>query len=277
MTTFFTSQKSPITVVTAIIILGSAFAYTKMQTSLFPEITFPKIKIIADAGQQPVDMMMVNVTQPLENAVKQSPDIKFIRSTTSRGSCELSIFVDWKSDINVAQQRIEAKVNEVKGTLPANTEITVERMNPSILPVIGYTLESKYMSEIDLKNLAKYTIKPYLSQVDGVSEIRIIGGKTKEYWLELNTQKMSTLGITPDAIKTAINETNFVKSNGYLSDFRIMYLTVADVLARSKEDIENIAVNTVDRRVILLRDIAQIKIHEAKEYVKLTPTGKRVF
>ncbi|MBS1935330.1 MAG: hypothetical protein JST96_15120, partial [Bacteroidetes bacterium] len=55
---FFTSYKNPVTVVIVIIILGGMFAYSKMQTSLFPEITFPKIKIIADAGQMPVKKMM---------------------------------------------------------------------------------------------------------------------------------------------------------------------------------------------------------------------------
>ena len=61
---FFTTYKNPLAVVIAILIMGGLFAYTKMQTSLFPEITFPKIKIIADAGLQPVDKMMVTVTRP---------------------------------------------------------------------------------------------------------------------------------------------------------------------------------------------------------------------
>ena len=47
-----------------LIILGGLFTYTQLKTSLFPEITFPKIKIIADAGLQPVDNMMVTVTSP---------------------------------------------------------------------------------------------------------------------------------------------------------------------------------------------------------------------
>ena len=81
---FFISYKNPLTVVLVLIILGGFFAYSKLQTSLFPEITFPKIKIIADAGLQPVNKMMVTVTKPLENAVKKVPDLKMIRSTTSR-------------------------------------------------------------------------------------------------------------------------------------------------------------------------------------------------
>src|SRR3954469_10437277 len=214
MKNFFISYKNPLSVVIVIIIAGGLFAYSKLQTSLFPEITFPKIKIIADAGLQPVDKMMITVTKPLENAIKQIPDLDYVRSTTSRGSCELSAFLNWDANIDLSQQRIESKIAEISGSLPPGVQITVEKMNPSILPVIGYTLETNSSSRtpIDMKQMALYTVKPFLSQVLGVAEVRIIGGKQKEYWLTVNTQKMSTLSITPDALTTALNQTNFIQS-----------------------------------------------------------------
>ena len=56
MKNFFVSYKNPITVVLAIILAGGLFTYSKLKTSLFPEITFPKVKIIADAGLQLHDL-----------------------------------------------------------------------------------------------------------------------------------------------------------------------------------------------------------------------------
>src|SRR6188508_2055182 len=108
MRRFFITHKNPLTVFTALIIMGGFYVYSRLQTSLFPEITFPKIKIIADAGLQPVNKMMVTVTQPLENAIKQVPDLTNIRSVTSRGSCEISAFMDWNANIDLSQQRIES-------------------------------------------------------------------------------------------------------------------------------------------------------------------------
>ncbi len=273
MKNFFISHKNPVTVVLAIIIMGGLFTYGKLQTALFPEITFPKIKIIADAGQQPVNKMMITVTRELEIAVKQVPDLKMIRSTTSRGSCEISAYMDWKANIDISQQRIESKISEIKHLLPPDIQITVERMNPSILPVMGYTLEAPGMTPIDEKLLAMYTIKPFLSQVEGVSEIRVIGGKAKEYWLTLNTGKMSTLGITPDAITMALNQTNFIKSNGYLSDYRQMYLTVTDAVVDTKSELEKLVISNNGKRIVTLTDIAAIEIQEAKEYIKINANG----
>src|SRR5689334_5301888 len=146
MKNFFTTHKSPLAVLLFMILMGGVFVYGKLQTSLFPEITFPKIKIIADAGLQPVDKMMVTVTKPLETAVKQVPDLVDVRSTTSRGSCEISAFMDWSADIDLSLQRIQAQISEIRNDLPSNTQITVERMNPSILPVISYTLETNSAS-----------------------------------------------------------------------------------------------------------------------------------
>jgi CzcA family heavy metal efflux pump len=271
---FFVGYKNPLTVTLVIILLGGGFAYSKLQTSLFPDITFPKIKVIADAGLQPVDKMMVTVTKPLENAIKQVPDLDYIRSKTSRGSCEISAFMEWNADIDLSQQRIESKINEIKNDLPAETQITVEKMNPSILPVMGYTLETHQLSNIEMKQLANYTIKPFLSQVAGVSEIRIIGGKTKEFWLTLDVRKMSTLSLTPDMVSAAIGGTGFIKSNGYLADYHFLYLTLTDATVHSLDDVQNIVVRNTGKRIILVKDIATVNVREAVEYTRINANGR---
>ena len=274
MKNFFLSHKNPLIVVLLLILIGGGYSYTKLKTALFPEITFPKIKIIADAELQPVDQMMLTVTRPLENAVKQVPDLKLIRSVTSRGSCEISAYMNWNADIDLSQQRIESQMEKVKNALPPGLNLSVEKMNPAILPVSGYTLESNTKSPIELKQLATYTIKPFLSQVEGVSEIRIIGGKAKEYWVQLDVQKMNALAVTPDQIAAAMAQTNFVKSNGYVSDFNYLYLSVTDVTLKTKTDLENLMVSKKNHRIVMLKDLANVRISEAVEYTRINANGK---
>ena len=271
---FFHHYRHPLIVLTGIILLGGAFAYTKMQTALFPEITFPKIKIIADAGQQPVNQMTVAVTKPLENAIKQVPHLVKVRSTTSRGSCEISAFMDWSSDLDLSKQQVESRINQVRNQLPPEVNIAVEKMNPSILPVMGYSLNSNQRSAIALKQMALYTIKPFLSQVEGVGDVRVTGGKTKEYWVILDQEKMGRLGLTPESIAQSLNNTNFIRANGYSSDYRQMYLTLTDAQLTNKAQLENVVVRNDGRRVTTLKDIAEISIHEAKEYIKVNANGK---
>jgi CzcA family heavy metal efflux pump len=274
MNKFFISHKNPILAVLLIIIVGGIYAFSQLKTGLFPEITFPKIKIIADAELQPVDKMVVTVTRPLENAVKQVPDLQLVRSTTSRGSCELSAFMNPGADIDLSQQRIESQIAKISASLPTGVNISVEKMNPSILPVSGYSLESHNYSSAELKKIAAYTVKPFLSQVDGVSEIRVIGGKSKEYWLELDAQKMQTLAITPDQISNALSQTNFIKSNGYLADHNYLYLSVTDATVKNKGDLENLVLSKKGNRIIKVMDIAKVNIQQSVEYTRINANGK---
>ena len=274
MNKFFVSHKKPILAVLLIIIVGGVYSFSQLKTGLFPEITFPKIKIIADAELQPVDKMVVTVTRPLENAVKQVPDLQLVRSTTSRGSCELSAFMNPAADIDLSQQRIESQIAKISASLPAGVNISVEKMNPSILPVSGYSLESHNYSPAELKKIATYTVKPFLSQVDGVSEIRVIGGKSKEYWLELDVQKMQALGITPDQISNVLSQTNFIKSNGYLADHNYLYLSVTDATVKNKSDLENLVLSRKGNRIIKVMDIARVNIQQSVEYTRINANGK---
>ena len=101
MKNFYVRYKGPIAVLLLLILLGGIYALLNIQSGLFPDITFPKVKIIADNGEQPVDKMMVTVTVPLENAIKRVQDLNLIRSATSRGSCEISAFFNWNSNIDL--------------------------------------------------------------------------------------------------------------------------------------------------------------------------------
>ena len=71
MNSFFSKYKYPLLTIAFMLLVGGFFSYRNLKTGLFPDITFPKIKVIADAGQQPVDKMMTTVTIPLENIIRQ--------------------------------------------------------------------------------------------------------------------------------------------------------------------------------------------------------------
>ncbi len=268
--------RNPIAVILMIILLGGAYAYTGMKTSLFPNITFPKIKVIAENGEQPVDKMMVTVTKPLENAIKKVEHINLIRSATSMGSCEISAFMDWGSDINLDKQQVESQISQIKTTLPPGVQITVEKMNPSILPVMGYSLQSKSKNQIELKMIAEYIIKPYFSRISGVSSVDVIGGKTKEYRIIPDEEKLSMLRLNPQDIATAIRQTDFIRSNGFTIDHRRMYLTVTDATLQNKQALENLVLFNDAQRRIRIKDIGRVEIAARNEYIRIKADGNNV-
>ena len=258
-----------------LVILAGAYSFSNIKTGLFPDITFPKLKVIADAGQQPVDKMMAAVTIPLENIIKRTEGLDYIRSTTARGSCEISVFLKWDADIDLARLQMESLINTISTSLLPGTQITVEKMNPSILPVMGFSLESN-RSSIELKKIAQLQIKPFLAATPGVSDIAVIGGKTKEYQILLKQEKLTVLGITPQQISNVVSQANVLQSNGYISDYNRLYLTITDNAIDSKKELENLVIANSAKRVVLLKDVADIKIAETKEYIKINANGKDV-
>jgi CzcA family heavy metal efflux pump len=273
MNSFFKKYRVPVIFGLIITLSAGYYSYRVIPVSLFPEITFPKIKIIANNGEQPVDQMMITVTRPLEEAVKQVPELKSIRSTVSRGSCEMSVYLNWQADIYKSQQMIESRIAAIRNKLPAATEVTIEQMNPSILSVMGFSLEGKGKSLIELRQLGEYVVKPYLSQTPGIASVRIQGGKTKEYWIEIDPSKMSMLGIGLQTVYDAIAKTGFIESNGYMTNYRRQYLTLTDATLYNKEDIENVMVQNTKGIGVAIKDIAKVRISEKLEYVKINANG----
>ena len=272
----FAKYKNPIAVILLLILVGGFYTYTSLSTSLFPNITFPKIKIIAENGDQPVDKMMITVTKPLENAIKQVENLNTIRSTTSMGSCEISAFMNWGSDIYVDKQQIESRIAQIKNNLPAGVQITVEKMNPSILPVMGYSLQSDVKNQVELKMIGEYIVKPYLSRIEGVAAVEVIGGKTKEYQIILDQKKLQLLKLNPEEVANAIQMTGFIESDGLLADYKRLYLTLTDASIKNTQELENLVVQNDAKRKITLKDIATIKISESAEFVKIKADGKDV-
>ena len=276
MNNFYLKYKSPISVILVLIILGGIYSMMVIKTGLFPDITFPKIKIIAENGEQPVDKMMVTVTIPLENAIKRVEELNLIRSTTSRGSCEISAFLNWGADVDLGKQRIEAQISAIRQFLPPNVNIAIEKMNPSILAVMGFSLEGEGKSQIELRQLAEFVIKPILSRIDGISEVAVIGGKVKEYHIILDPMQLSNLRLTPALIADVLSQSNFISSSGYSIDYNRMYLTLTDAAIDEKIELENTIIVNSPKRKIQLKDVAKIEISERREYIKINANGKNV-
>jgi multidrug efflux pump subunit AcrB len=79
--------------------------------------------------------MMVTVTKPLENAIKKIPNLKRFVAQPVEGVAKFRHL--WiECDLDVSKQQIESRINQIRTDLPAGIQITVEKMNPSILPRI---------------------------------------------------------------------------------------------------------------------------------------------
>lgn len=264
----------PILFVALLLLLAGGWCYTQMQTNLFPEVLFPRITVIADAGEQPIDRMMITVTKPLESAVKKVPGTTVVKSSTGRGSCVIDVYFKWGMDIYALKTQLESRINEIKGFLPDGTVISTEAMNQSVFPVYGFTLESKTHNRIALRDVGNLTVRPMFSQVDGISNVVVRGGKAKEYVVKPDPDKMTALGVTPAQIQAAFDETNFVRSGGRVADSHRLYLTLTDTRLSEPDDLLNVVLRSDGGRVVKVRDVATVEVKEQQEFLKINADGR---
>lgn len=270
---FFQIFKKPILFIGLLLLVAGIFSYTKMQTNLFPEVLFPRITLIADAGQQPIDRMMITVTKPLESAAKKVKGVKVVKSSTSRGSCVVDIFFDWGTDVYNAKTQVESRINEIKNFLPQGVSIAAEAMNQNTFPVYGFTLESKKHGLVALKDKANLIVRPMFSQVNGISNVVVRGGKNKEFVIVPDAIKMASLGITPNTIINVFNSNNYVLSNGAVEDFSRLYLSLTDTRVMDIDELENTIIKNDGTRLIKLKDIAKVELKEQVEFVVVNANG----
>ncbi len=181
-------RRRPAAVFGLLLVLATAgiFMLTRMPSAIFPSVTFPLVKIIADAGEEPAARMMPTVTRPLEEAVRRVPGVIRVRSITSRGSSELSAEFRWGTNMRAAIERMRGETERIKPDLPPDTRVEVEWMNTAIFPILGYALTSDTLTQSQLWNLAEYSLKPALLDIDGVSRIEVQGGRRREFQIRLN-------------------------------------------------------------------------------------------
>src|SRR5207245_10765596 len=136
--------------------------------------------------------MTVEVTTPVEEAVRAIPGVRNLRSTTSRGTAEISVNFNSGEDMVSTMLQCQSQVNKILPSLPSGTSFEVERMDPTVFPTIAYSLTSDSHSLIELRDLALYTLRPALSTVPGVARVRVQGGRVEEY----------RVTVVPDTVQT---------------------------------------------------------------------------
>ena len=122
-------------------LVGGYFAFT-IPVAVFPNTDFPRIVIGVDNGVMPIDQMLVTITRPIEEAVNSVPGLQKVTSVTSRGSAEVDLYFDWKSDMILTLQRVDAVVARLQPDLPSTAKVETHRLTFAVFPVIGYSLTS---------------------------------------------------------------------------------------------------------------------------------------
>jgi CzcA family heavy metal efflux pump len=260
--------------IVSLMLVGAYLAFT-IPVAVFPNTDFPRIVIGIDNGVMPIDQMLVIITRPLEEAVNSVPGLQKVQSITSRGSAEVDLFFDWKSDMILTLQRVDAVVARLQSELPPTAKVETHRLTFASFPILGYSLTSDTIPQNKLWEIATYDIKPRVNRLDGVASVLVQGGRVPEFQVMPEPARLLAAGITVNDILDSIRRTNLIDSPGLIENNHQLVLGLISGQVRTPDQIGQIVVKTSAAGVpIRLGDIAKIAPSVAPVYTIVTANGK---
>ncbi len=262
-------------VIITIIGMGCYLAFN-IPVAVFPATNFPTIVVGVDNGVAPIDQMQVTVTRPIEEAMNSVPGLETVRSITSRGSADISLFFNWNVDMFQTLQHVNAALARVQPELPVTAKLTANRMTfATVSPILGYSLTSDSVPQTDLWELATYVVKPRLNRVTGVSMVILQGGQVPEFLIEPDSAKMLQTQVTIQNIIEAIGQSNMIDSPGMMENNHTLSLALVTGQARTPDDIGNIVLKSSPAGVpVRIGDIATVRPSVMPVYTIVTANGK---
>ena len=256
---FLRTQSRAIYLSVLLAIVAGLVGLVSLPSGIYPEVTFPRVVVLVEAGDAAAQILLPSVTRPIEESVSKIPGFRQVRTQTLRGTVETSVEFSYQTDIELALQQVRGRVGELRTTFPANAIVTIERLMPSVFPVLSYNITSNNVPLPELAEMAVYQIRPRLLQVPGVAQVKIQSAQNREFSIEVDEERLAGLHLTLSQVATAVQMTNQVAVVGRSQHDHQQALMLGTGELFNPEDMAKVVVTTRGGAPITLGQFAKIK------------------
>jgi CzcA family heavy metal efflux pump len=254
--------------------IGGIASALLMPVALFPNVAFPRVQVSLDAGDRPADQMAIEVTTPVEEAIRHVRGVRDVRSTTSRGSAEVAVTFDWGADMAAALQEVNAAAGQILPQLPAGTQLSTRRMDPTTFPVLAYSLRSHTQSPSALHDLAEYQLRPLLSGIGGVAQVQVQGGEVAEFHADVDPGKLRALQLSLADVAAAVSHAATIQAMGRVADHYKLYLLLADNQPKTLAALRGIVLRAGPGGAVRLGDVAAVSLDHVPQWIRVNADGQ---
>jgi multidrug efflux pump subunit AcrB len=249
------------------------YAATKLPKGVYPEVTFPREQVVATLPGAPAATVLAGATRPLEAALASVPGVQSIRSRTIRGAVELSLLFSEDTDMAQAHPLVLSRIAEERSTLPAETDITAERVLASSFPILSLNVEGPYPSE-QLYELAQYTLRPALSGLPGVGLVTVQSSEIPETQVLLDPLRLASAHLTVAQVSDKLRAQNQIKTVARLDDGHLLSLGVVTGEMTEAAQIGNTVVGGTPARPVRISDLGTVSRGIAPHTTLIRVDGK---
>src|SRR5204862_4571432 len=205
-------QRRCVYLLVALLSVAGVWAASTLPSAIYPELTFARVTIVATGTSLGARQQLFSVSRPIEEAVSIVPGVTRVRSRTVRGGTEINVDFSPATEMVNALQEVRARVDQIVPDLPAGVSMQVERMTPSLFPILSYNVEGG--DPATLYDIARYQIKPLVSRVPGVGRVDVLGSDVREIEVVADPVRLPQQGMTFDDLAAASRDANTVTAVG---------------------------------------------------------------
>ncbi|MFI4981790.1 MAG: efflux RND transporter permease subunit, partial [Nevskiales bacterium] len=227
---------------------------------VYPEVTFPRIAVVARLPNRDVGTMELKVTRPLEEAVSTVLGVAQVRSKTIRGGSELSIDFAPGTDMIQARQLTWNRINSARSDLPAETALTVEPMTPSIFPIISLILIGGD-NAAQLRDYAYYQLAPRIKKSSpDIYLASVAGGDMREIEVICRPDDLLAHGLSAADLADQIGQLTPLQPVGRVENQPLAYMILVSEQVKQAAQVADLVISTRKDQPLRVRDVADVQI-----------------
>jgi HAE1 family hydrophobic/amphiphilic exporter-1 len=265
------------TLIMVAILLAGAVAYPLLAVAPLPQIDFPTISVSAQLPGASPDTMASAVAQPLERQIAQIPGVSQMTSTSFLGATSISVQFDLDRNIDAAANDIQAAVNAAAGQLPKNlpSPPTYRKVNPSDTPILILSVQSDVAPIIEVDDAAENILAQQISQIAGVSLVRVGGQVTPAVRVQIDPAKLVEKNLQLEDVRAQIAIATVDSPKGSIKGAKQGYTIFDNDQLLKAEEWNNIIIAYRNGAPVRIRDIGQAVAGPTDDTQAAWGNGKR--
>jgi CzcA family heavy metal efflux pump len=240
-----------------------AWGFHSVQTSkvdAIPDLSENQVIVFTEWMGRSPQIIEDQITYPLVTNLQGMPQVKYVRANSMFGMSFVYVIFNDATDIYWARERVLERLNYASRLLPEGITPTLGPDGTGVGHVLWYTLDAPGMDLGEQRAIQDWYVKFALQNVQGVSEIASYGGFQKQYQVTLNPNRLNYYNLSVPEVINAVRSNNNEAGGRKFEINDIGYIIKTTGYLKSIEEIENIAVTTINTVPIKIKDVATVQM-----------------
>ncbi|HPE30561.1 MAG TPA: efflux RND transporter permease subunit, partial [Parvularculaceae bacterium] len=271
---FSLTQRMFTLAVTALLIAGGAFAFSRLPIDAFPDISTTQVKIIMKAPGMTPEEVELRVIAPLEMELLGIPHQKILRSMAKYAIADITIDFEDSADIYWARQQVAERMANAAASLPSGVEGGLAPISTPLSDVFMFTIEGGDLSLEERRTLLDWTIRPALRTLPGVADVNALGGLVRTFNVTPDLAALAAAGVSLGELKSAIESSNRNDGAGRISEGEEALAVRAIGGIETLQDLKSVVVSQSEGHVLRVGDLAAVSVGSLTRYGAVTKDGQ---